>query len=810
MSDIQKIILEQIKQPLWDNWYIKEEIGTGASSVVYRIEAKRENRIDVSALKIEPIVADETLYADDEKRKAFLERKRLEAENETTIMYKLRTSPNIVLYEDETIKPFYSNGKEMGYYMLIRMEYLTCVRQLMRDGNFDRSQNNILKLAIDIGSGIKAAHDIGVIHRDIKPGNFFISESGTYKLGDFNISKKSVSAMSFAGTEGYIAPEIYYARYGTDGYTKQADIYSFGISLYCLLNDYQFPFGDVCLPEDAIDRRMNGEPLPPPKYASRELAAVILKACAFNTADRYQNIGDMLSDLRAVSEGRAIAPAAVQVQTPPPPMPNNNYQGQPAGYNGVPQNYNTGYADMRKPAGGQQYAQPQYQAAYRDKRKKNSDAMTSKILIGIVAGLLFVILAFVLLLALKGKVDDDSSDKSSKPLATTVTTTETEEETETSTTTTVTTTTTETTTTVTTTLDTNVKIADESITMEVGAKRFALITEYPDGSGESNEVWRTTDESVATVDGAGQVTGISEGECLILLTFDNNPAAEAKVKVTVTKRKKPEVVPDPSNTGTSNIANGGYACMDGSEMFYSDDNGIYRINGGNSEMILGAGAHYMNLADGKIYFCDVDLNNSLCSVNRDGSDMRVLRYEECYELTYYEGWLYFSESKYGKDRICRMRPDGSDYTRLADVKSWYLTINSGRIYFVNYNTGCTLDVMNCDGSDLHTLVGEETSDICIAGGRIYYSSDKRKRDLYSISFDGMDKVLVHEGYIKHTNIIGTKAYFTDSNNNLNVLDLNNDDLKVYSDLGYISYPVITENVLYARGSDRSVMMFDIQ
>ena len=82
--------------------------------------------------------------------------------------------------------------------------------------------------------------------------------------------------------------------------------------------------------------------------------------------------------------------------------------------------------------------------------------------------------------------------------------------------------------------------------------------------------------------------------------------------------------------------------------------------------------------------------------------------------------------------------------------------------------------------------------------------------MYSISFDGMDKVLVHEGYTKHTNIIGTKAYFTDSNSNLNVLDLNNDDLKVYSDLGYISYPVITENVLYARSSDRSVMMFDIQ
>ena len=67
MSDIHEIIRNQIKQPLWDNWYIKEELGRGATGVVYRIEAKRENRTDVSALKIEPIIADPTADADEAK-----------------------------------------------------------------------------------------------------------------------------------------------------------------------------------------------------------------------------------------------------------------------------------------------------------------------------------------------------------------------------------------------------------------------------------------------------------------------------------------------------------------------------------------------------------------------------------------------------------------------------------------------------------------------------------------------------------------------------------------------------------------------
>lgn len=309
MAD-HKAILSEIKriEPLWDNWYIKEEIGSGASSVVYRIEAKRENRTDVSALKVEPVTLDDTLISDKNKREALLEKKRQEAVSETGIMYSLKKSPYIVGYEDENIVTLEHTE---GYVLLIRMEYLNCLQTLVKNGRFTPDEKTVLKLAYEIGSGLNAAHVQGIIHRDVKPANFFVTDDGNFKLGDFNISKTSASARSFAGTEGYIAPEIYKAKSSVDHcYTKQADIYSFGICLYQLMNDYCFPFEENCLADEAIDRRMNGEVLPMPKNASREFGRVILRACAYKIEDRYGSMEEMLDDIQtvmAVNRGAAAA-----------------------------------------------------------------------------------------------------------------------------------------------------------------------------------------------------------------------------------------------------------------------------------------------------------------------------------------------------------------------------------------------------------------------------------------------------------------------------------------------------------------------
>ncbi len=297
--DISEKIIPQIKQPLWESWYIKECVGTGGFSAVYRIEAQRTNRIDVSALKIEPIIGDERFMQNEERYQSFLENKRKEYENESGLMYKLRHCPNIVKYEEEDIRELTENGQLIGYYFLIRMEYLQNIYDQMLSHNFNYNENNIQKLALDIAHALEEAHNIGIIHRDVKPSNFFVSRDGVYKLGDFNIAKQAATARSFAGTEGYIAPEVYRAKINSDdSYSTQADIYSFGICLYQMLNGGLFPFEDQCLTEEAIDRRMSGEILLSPKNASIGFARIILKACAYDPNERYQTIAEMIADLK--------------------------------------------------------------------------------------------------------------------------------------------------------------------------------------------------------------------------------------------------------------------------------------------------------------------------------------------------------------------------------------------------------------------------------------------------------------------------------------------------------------------------------
>ena len=299
-------ILQQIPQPLWENWYIKEKIGSGSFSSVYRVEAKRVNRVDEAALKIEPIFPDERFANDEERSLSFLEQKRKDIEEESAIMYKLRDCPNIVSYEEEAVKEFIQNGNLAGYIFLIRMELLQNVYDMMTSRQLNTDEANIIRLAKEIGNGLKAAHDIGVIHRDVKPSNFFISKNGTYKLGDFNIAKQTVYTRSFAGTEGYIAPEVYRAKSGSiPSYSAQADIYSLGICLYQFMNNGLFPFEDTVLTEEAIDKRMSGEELPPPSNASDSFSKVIMKACAFQPADRYANMSEMLDDLDKLNAPKA-------------------------------------------------------------------------------------------------------------------------------------------------------------------------------------------------------------------------------------------------------------------------------------------------------------------------------------------------------------------------------------------------------------------------------------------------------------------------------------------------------------------------
>lgn len=290
-------------EPLWGEWYIDELIGKGSYGEVYKIHKDVEGvRIEAAAKYISiPKTEDKKSYRQyTNKELVTLFDKRADKFSvEISSMLKLRDSLNVVRYEDH-IKEHKDN--KIGWDIIIRMELLTSLEDYLDDNDF--SSKDVAKLGIDICSAIECCQANDIIHRDIKIENIFIDPIGNYKLGDFGVSKvgSGTATGTVTGTEDYMAPEISQEH----KYNKTVDIYALGIAMYQLLNNRRKPFIDAdSVPgqdtEDLAHRkRIKGEKMPSPKYATDELSRIVLKACAFDRYDRYSSSSEMANDLKSI------------------------------------------------------------------------------------------------------------------------------------------------------------------------------------------------------------------------------------------------------------------------------------------------------------------------------------------------------------------------------------------------------------------------------------------------------------------------------------------------------------------------------
>lgn len=166
-------------------------------------------------------------------------------------------------------------------------------------------EQEILRLAYDVGSALKRAHDKNILHRDVKLENVFYSEKKKqYKLGDFGLAKKTEDgfAETIVFTKGYAAPEVQ----ASDRYDNTADIYSFGMMLYVLANHLKFPDSNTYNVNPGIQYSA-GYVVPKPECdISTELYDVIAKACMYDPDDRYQSMEDMLLDIEKVMYGSTL------------------------------------------------------------------------------------------------------------------------------------------------------------------------------------------------------------------------------------------------------------------------------------------------------------------------------------------------------------------------------------------------------------------------------------------------------------------------------------------------------------------------
>ena len=189
------------------------------------------------------------------------------------------------------------------YDIFILMEYLTTLEDYINRENF--LVRDVVKLGLDVLYGLQSCHDNGVIHRDIKDENIFVSDKGEYKIGDFGVSKvlkDSSKAESLKGTPNFLAPEVYL---GKEIYTKSVDLYSLGIVLYRLLNYNRNPFlphfPDQYFARDedrAFEERMSGKIPTLPSLGGEEIGRVIVKAISRST-ERFQTANEFIKALEA-------------------------------------------------------------------------------------------------------------------------------------------------------------------------------------------------------------------------------------------------------------------------------------------------------------------------------------------------------------------------------------------------------------------------------------------------------------------------------------------------------------------------------
>lgn len=271
-------------QKINDRYQIIRTIGEGGMANVYLAHDTILDR-DV-AVKI--LRGD---LADDEK---FVRRFQREAISASSLSH-----PNIV--------EMYDVGEDDGQYYIV-MEYVegkTLKSLVKRRGALTLPE--VIDIMLQLTSAVACAHDSYIIHRDIKPQNVLIKEDGTVKITDFGIamalnSNEITQTNSVMGSVHYLPPE----QANGSGATIKSDIYSLGILMFELLTG-KLPFKGENAVEIAIKQMR--EKIPSVCEINPDIPQsienVILKACAKNPKNRYDNVLEMHDDIKtALDEER--------------------------------------------------------------------------------------------------------------------------------------------------------------------------------------------------------------------------------------------------------------------------------------------------------------------------------------------------------------------------------------------------------------------------------------------------------------------------------------------------------------------------
>lgn len=176
--------------------------------------------------------------------------------------------------------------------------------QLVRGAPLAGKDPRSLRALRDAALAIDHAHQRGVLHRDVKPGNILVDDQGYATVVDFGLaiilSREAAPGArgditisgEIVGTPSFMAPEQ--ARGDSAAITVQTDVYGLGATLHCLLRDGEPPF-DGATAFDVIDAVLEDEPAAPP--GDHDLGTIALTAMAKDPGKRYASARDFAADL---------------------------------------------------------------------------------------------------------------------------------------------------------------------------------------------------------------------------------------------------------------------------------------------------------------------------------------------------------------------------------------------------------------------------------------------------------------------------------------------------------------------------------
>jgi eukaryotic-like serine/threonine-protein kinase len=272
-----------------------EEIGAGGSSRVYRAVDERLAR-PVALKLMDARVAGE---ADPVGRERFLR----EAQTSACFLH-----PNAVTVFD---------AGEDGDDLFIVMELVegTTLAAHLSSADGPLAFDEIERITDQVLAGLAAAHDRGIVHRDVKPANVLLGPDLQVKLADFGIAKRfdeldaSITSTGIVlGTPRYLAPEVVLGR----EISPATDVYSVGILLFEMLTG-EFPFqGDTPI---AVAVAHQTQPVPDLRElradAPATIVTVVERAVAKEPADRYATAADLRADLAQVWGRAGATPVAL-------------------------------------------------------------------------------------------------------------------------------------------------------------------------------------------------------------------------------------------------------------------------------------------------------------------------------------------------------------------------------------------------------------------------------------------------------------------------------------------------------------------